>query len=125
MYITHMSALMSIKKSNLTTLPEAPGFTRTRERDVTLLHTHFKGLSFVTCFRGLEGVRGPLRLICQAHTALHDCRERSLSGRLHDSKAPRSSHSRQLLRANTVRAPSCPGRGGKGLWRPALFVLQV
>lgn len=51
-----MSALMSIKKSNLTTLPEAPGFTRTRERDVTLLHTHFKGLSFVTCFRGLEGV---------------------------------------------------------------------
>lgn len=38
--------------------------------------------------------------LCDRPTVLHDYSEWSLTGRLHDSKAPRSSHLQKLLRAN-------------------------
>lgn len=67
----------------------------------------FISSSFRNLFCRLVGSR-----LWDCPTALHDCNEWSLSGRLHDSKAPRSSHLQKPKRANMCTF--VPKQGKKG-----------
>lgn len=62
---------------------------------------------FHSWFSGLSAA-----CLCDRPTVLHDYSEWSLTGRLHDSKAPRSSHLQKLLRANMCTFVPEPRREG-------------